>query len=95
MQGLGADVARLTFRVVRAFLDRDRDGLRTLPISVVLFGAACFFYFLADVLVAAFFPVQLLAFARSGVWQFNTAAPCGPVGAAGGAAVRIISGQPQ
>ena len=35
-----ADVARLTLRVVRAFLDRDRDGLRTLLISVVLFGAA-------------------------------------------------------
>ena len=60
MQGLGADVARLPLRVVRAFLDRDRDGLRALLISIVLFGAApeldLFAFFLVPCL-----PVQLLA----------------------------------
>ena len=46
MEGLRADEARLALRVVRAFLGRDRDGLRVLLICVVLLSAACFFYFL-------------------------------------------------
>ena len=62
MQGLRADVARLALCVVGALLDRDRDGLRVLRICVVLFGAACFLYFLAEIIVATLFPVLHLAF---------------------------------
>jgi len=47
------DVARLALRVVRAFRDRDRDGLLVFFLGVVLFGAAAATYFLADLLVAA------------------------------------------
>ena len=61
MKGLRADEARLAFGVVRAFLDRERDGLRALLISVVLFSTACFLYFLTELVVTAFFPVLLLA----------------------------------
>ena len=48
-----ADVARLTFRVVRALLDRLRDGLLIFIVGVVLFRVAAAVYFLADLLVAA------------------------------------------
>ena len=57
-----ADVARLALRVVRAFLGRDRDGLRVLLICVVLLSAACFFYLSAERVVATLFPVLHLAF---------------------------------
>jgi len=57
MQGLRADVARLALRVVGAFLDRDRDGLRVLLICVVLLGAASFLYQFAELVVPALFPV--------------------------------------
>jgi len=61
MEGLRADVARLAFRVIRAFVDRDRDGLRALLICVVLLSAALFFYFFAELVVAARVPMLLLA----------------------------------
>ena len=61
VEGLRADVARLPFRVVRASLDRGRDGLRALLIGVILLGAATTLYFLANGLVATLFPVLLLA----------------------------------
>ena len=62
MEGLRADEARLALCVLGAFLDRDRDGLRVLGICVVLLGATSFFYFLAELVVAALFPVLHLAF---------------------------------
>ena len=62
MEGLRADVARLALRVVRARLRRDGYGLRVLLICVVLFGAACFFYFLAELVMAALLPVLFLTF---------------------------------
>ena len=62
VEGLRANVARLALRVVGAFLDRDRDGLRVLRICVVLLRAACFLYFFAELVVATLFPVLHLAF---------------------------------
>ena len=62
MKGLRADEACLALRVLRAFLDRGRHGLRVLLICVVLLGATCFLYFLAERVVAALFPVLHLAF---------------------------------
>jgi hypothetical protein len=62
MEGLRADEARLALRVVRARLRRDGYGLRILRICVVLLGAACFLYFLTDIIVATLFPVLHLAF---------------------------------
>ena len=53
---------RLALRVVRARLDRDREGLCVPLICVVLFGAACFFYAFTELVVPAFFPVLHLAF---------------------------------
>ena len=61
MDGLRADVARLARRVVRAFRDRDRDGLRALHVCIVLFGATASLNFLAELVMAAFLPVFLLA----------------------------------
>ena len=60
VEGLGADKARLTLRVVRARLDRDRDGLLVFFVGVVLFCVAAAVYLLADLLVAAA-PVVMLA----------------------------------
>ena len=40
-------LARLALRVVRAFLDRDRDGLLVFFVGVVLLGAAAFLYLFA------------------------------------------------
>ena len=40
MDGLGADVAGLALRVVRARLRRDRYGLRVLRVGMILLGAA-------------------------------------------------------
>ena len=62
MQRLGTDVARLALRVFRARLRRDHDGLRVLRVGIILLGAACFLYFLAEIIVAALFPVLHLAF---------------------------------
>jgi len=61
MQGLRADVAPLALRVVGARLGRDGDGLRVLLICVVLFGAACPFYWFAELVMTALFPVLHLA----------------------------------
>ena len=52
----------MALRVVRAFLDSDRDGLRVLLICVVLLGAACFLYFFAELVMPTLFPVLFLAF---------------------------------
>ena len=60
MEGLRADVARLALRVVRARLDRDRDGLLVFFVCIILFCVAAAVYFLADLLVAAA-PVVMLA----------------------------------
>jgi hypothetical protein len=62
MKGLRADVARLALCVLGARLRRDHYGLRIPLVSVVLFGAACFFYFFAELVVPAFFPMLHLAF---------------------------------
>ena len=62
MHGLRADVARLPLGVLRARLRRDRHGLRVLVICVVLLGAACFFYWFAELVMAALIPVLHLAF---------------------------------
>ena len=62
VEGLRADEARLAFRVLGAFLDRDRDGLLIFFVGVVLLGTAALFYFLAELVVPAFFPVLHLAF---------------------------------
>ena len=62
MKSLRADVARLALRVLGARLRRDRYGRRVLLICIILLGAACFFYFLAELVVAALFPVLHLAF---------------------------------
>ena len=55
-----ADVARLALRVVRARLDRDRDGLLVFFVGVVLFGAAALFDPSAQLFMPAV-PVLLLA----------------------------------
>jgi len=60
MEGLRADVARLAFRVFRAFLDRDRDGLLVFFVGVVLLRVAAAVYLLTHLLVAAA-PVVMLA----------------------------------
>jgi hypothetical protein len=60
MHGLEADVTFLAHRVVRAFLDRDRDRLLVLYVGVVLFRVAAAVYFLTYLLVAAA-PVVVLA----------------------------------
>ena len=54
--------AHLALRVVGAFLDRDRDGLRVHFVGVVLLGAAALFYLLAELVVPALFPMLHLAF---------------------------------
>ena len=54
--GAGRDVAPLTRRVLRALLDRDRDGLFVFFVGVVLLGAAAATYrsaFLVRVLAQA------------------------------------------
>ena len=61
VKGLGADVARLALRVLRASLRSDRNDLRVLLICVILLSAASFFYFLTELVVAALFPVLFLA----------------------------------
>ena len=53
MDGLHADVARLAFSVLRALLDRGRDGLLVFFVGVVLFGAAAAGYFVTNFVVPA------------------------------------------
>jgi hypothetical protein len=86
MQGLEADVAFLPLCVVRARLDRDRDGLLIFVVCIVLFRVAAAVYFLADLLVPAA-PVVVLA-CRIAVSGFAPHTPRGVVGqwrGAGGA----------
>jgi hypothetical protein len=60
VHSLEANVAFLPYRVGRAFLDRDRDGLLIFLVGVILFCVAAAVYFLADLLVPAA-PVVVLA----------------------------------
>ena len=60
MHGLETDVAFLPLRVVRALLDRDRDGLLVFFVGVILLSVAAAVYLLTDLLVAAA-PVVMLA----------------------------------
>ncbi len=60
VEGLRADVASLALRVVRARLDRDRDGLFVLFVGIILFCVAPAVYSLTNLLVAAA-PVVMLA----------------------------------
>ena len=53
MEGLRADVARLALRVLRARLDRDRDGLLVFFVGVVLFRVAAAVDTFTNLLVAA------------------------------------------
>jgi hypothetical protein len=62
VERLRTDVARLALRVVGARLRRDHYGLRIPLVCIVLFGAACFLYFFAELVVPAFFPMLRLAF---------------------------------
>ena len=57
---MGADEARLTFRVVRARLDGNGDGLLVFFVGVVLLRVAAAVYLLTHLLVAAA-PVVMLA----------------------------------
>jgi hypothetical protein len=61
MNCLHADVARLALRILRAFLDRDRDRLLIFFARLILLGAASFLNLLAELGMAAFLPVLLLA----------------------------------
>ena len=83
MEGLRADVARLALRVVRARLDRDRDGLLVFFVGVVLLRVAAAVYFLTHLLVAAA-PVVMLA-SGVAVARFASNAPRRVVGQWGGA----------
>ena len=83
MHGLETDVARLALRVVRALLDRDRDGLLVFFVGVVLLRVAAAVYFLAHLLVAAAPVVVLASFVA--VPQFTSNASRRVVGQWGGA----------
>ena len=61
MHGLETDVAFLPLRIVRAFLDRDRDGLLVHFVGMIFLRATSLFNLLAELVVAALFPVLLLA----------------------------------
>jgi hypothetical protein len=88
MHGLRADVARLALGVLRTFLDRDRDGRRVFILCIVLLGASTSLNLLADLVMAAFFPVLRLA-GRPAVARLAAAAlfgrNWGERGSAGGA----------
>ena len=60
MNALQADIARLTFRVVGARLDRDRDGLLVFFVCIILFCVAAAVDPFTNLLVAAA-PVVMLA----------------------------------
>ena len=83
MHGLEADVAFLPLRVVRARLDRDRDGLLVFFVCIILFRVAAAVYFLTHLLVAAA-PVVMLA-SRVTVPQLTSNATRRVVGQWGGA----------
>ena len=84
---LRTDVAFLPLRVVRALLDRNRDGLLTFLVGVVLFRVAAAVNLLKDLLVAAA-PVVVLAcgVAISGFAPHTARGVVGQWGGAGGAA---------
>jgi len=73
---LRADVARLALGVLRALLDRDYYSLRVL--GMILLGAAAFLNLFAELVMAAFFPVLLLA-GRPAVARLAAAALLGQV----------------
>jgi hypothetical protein len=75
---LRADVARLALGVLRALLDRDYYSLRVLVIGMILLGAAAFLNLFAELVMAAFFPVLLLA-GRPAVARLAAAALLGQV----------------
>jgi hypothetical protein len=86
MHGLETNIAFLALCVVRAYLDRGRDGLLVRFVRVVLFSIAAAVNFLADLLVAAA-PVVVLA-RRIAISGFAPHASRGVVGrwrGAGGA----------
>jgi len=60
MDSLETDVAFLPFRVRRAFLDRDGEGLLVFFVGIIVFRVAAAVYFLTHLLVAAA-PVVMLA----------------------------------
>jgi hypothetical protein len=78
MHGLETDVAFLPFVSSTARLDRDRDGLLTFFVGVVLFGTAALFYLSTELVMCACFPVLLLA-GRSTVTRLAAAALLGRV----------------
>jgi hypothetical protein len=73
VEGLRADEARLALRVVGALLDRDRDGLLVFFVGVILFVSTSLFNLLAELVMAALFPVFFLAL-RSAVARAAAAA---------------------
>ena len=74
-EGLGADVARLALRVVRAFLDGDREGLLVFFFRVNFFRAAAALDDRAQLLVAAL-PVRFLAVPSAIASLTHAAARC-------------------
>ena len=58
---VAADVARLAFRFLRAFLGRNRDSLLVFLFGMVSFGATAALYPLTQILVTTLFLVLLLA----------------------------------
>ena len=85
MRGLEADVARLPFRVVPAFLDRDRDGLLAFVVGVVLFRVAAAVYFFTNLLVPAASVVVLAGGIAVSRFAPHTSRGVGQWGGAGGA----------
>ena len=73
MEGLRADVARLALGVLGARLRRDHYGLRVSLVGIISLGAACLFYFFAELVMAALLPMFFLAF-RSAVARAAAAA---------------------
>jgi len=61
MDDIHTNIARLPLRVLGARLRRDRYGLREFFVGVILLGAAASFDLLAERVMAALFPVFLLA----------------------------------
>ena len=83
--------ARLALRVVRARLDRDRDGLLVFFVCIILFRVAAAVYFLADLLVAAAPVVMLASWSQYLVWHLTHRGALWASGAAQAAQfVRII-----
>ena len=79
-------VTFLLFRVVRARLDRDRDGLLVFFVGVILLRVSAAVYFLADLLVAAAPVVVLASFVAVPRLASNTSRRVvGQWGGAGGA----------